>query len=81
MKSYDILIIGAGSIGTSLTAGTLGVTEPIANAVLGTMQYIFDSDGRYDATLSNMMWSAFWTKKPVKRTPPEKPKKQDKKGR
>lgn len=73
--SYADILRGAGSIGASLTAGTLGITEPIANAVLGTMQYIFDSDGRYDATIENMMWSAFWTKKPVKRTPPEKPKK------
>lgn len=79
--SYADILRGAGEIGTRFTAGRFGVTDPIADAVLGTMQYIFDSDGRYDATLGNMMWSAFWTKKPVKRKPPEKPAKEDKKGR
>jgi len=79
--SYADIMRGLGEIGTRLTASRFGVTDPIADAVLGTMQYIFDSDGRYDATLRNMMWSAFWTKKPVKRTPPEKPEKPKKKGR
>lgn len=73
--SYADILRGAGSIGTSLTAARTGITEPIANAVLGTMQYLTDSDGRYEATLKNMIWSALWTKKPVKRTPPEKPEK------
>ena len=76
--SYADIMRGLGEIGTRFTAGRFGVTDPIADAVLGTMQYIFDSDGRYDATLRNMMWSAFWTKKPVKRTPPEKPEKPEK---
>ena len=79
--SYADILRGAGEIGTRLTAGRYGITDPLADAVLGTMQYIFDSDGRYDATLRNMMWSAFWTKKPVKRTPPEKPEKPKRKGR
>ena len=81
--SYADILRSVGDVGASLTAGYTGATAPLVGTVLGTMQYLFDSDGRYDATLGNMMWSAFWTKKPVKRKPPEKPEKpkKEQKGR
>lgn len=66
---------------TSATAARTGVTDTIANTAFTTLQYILDGDGRYDSTMSNMVWSAFWNKKPVEREvskKPEEPKKKKK---
>ena len=63
----------------SATAARTGVTDTIANIALTTLQYMFDGDGRYDSTLSNIVWSAFWNKKPVEREVPKKPEEPKKK--
>ena len=63
----------------SATAARTGVTDTIANTALTTLQYMFDGDGRYDSTLSNIVWSAFWNKKPVEREVPKKPEEPKKK--
>ena len=68
----DILKEFAGAV-TSATAVRTGVTDTIANTVCTTLQYMMDGDGRYDHALSNMVWSAFWNKKPVEREVPKKP--------
>ncbi len=58
---------------TSATAARTGITDTMANTVFTTLQYILDGDGRYDNSLTNMVWSAFWNKKPVEREVPKKP--------
>lgn len=58
---------------TSVTAGYTGITDTMANAVMTTMQYMADGDGRYDKSLSNIVWSAVWNKKPVEVEVPKKP--------
>ena len=58
---------------TSVTAGRTGITDTMANAVMTTMQYMADGDGRYDKSLSNIVWSAVWNKKPVEVEVPKKP--------
>ena len=63
----------------SATAARTGVTDTIANTALTTLQYMLDGDGRYDSTLSNIVWSAFWNKKPVEREVPKKPEEPKKK--
>lgn len=64
---------------TSITATKTGITDTMVNAVFGTIQYMTDGDGRYDTNLQNMVWSAFWNKKPVEREIPKKPKEGEKK--
>ena len=64
---------------TSATAARTGVTDTIANTAFTTLQYMLDGDGRYDSTLSNIVWSAFWNKKPVEREVPKKPEEPKKK--
>lgn len=64
---------------TSATAARTGVTDTIANTAFTTLQYILDGDGRYDSTMSNIVWSAFWNKKPVEREVPKKPEEPKKK--
>ncbi len=64
----------------SATAARTGVTDTIANAAFTTLQYMLDGDGRYDSTLSNIVWrSVFWNKKPVEREVPKKPEEPKKK--
>ena len=58
---------------TSVTAGYTGITDTMANAVMTTMQYMTDGDGRYDKSLLNIVWSAVWNKKPVEVEVPKKP--------
>lgn len=64
---------------TSATAARTGITDTIANTAFTTLQYMLDGDGRYDSTLSNIVWSAFWNKKPVEREVPKKPEEPKKK--
>ena len=58
---------------TAASAAKTGITDTMANAVMTTMQYMADGDGRYDKSLSNIVWSAVWNKKPVEREIPQKP--------
>lgn len=58
---------------TAASAAKTGITDTMANAVGTTLQYMADGDGRYDKTLSNIVWSAIWNKKPVEREIPQKP--------
>lgn len=71
----------SGEIGASLLAGRTGITAPIVDAVMTSLQYLFDDDGQYEATLNNIIWSAAWSKKPVRKEVPEKPPEKKKKGR
>nr|DAX84660.1 MAG TPA: crystallin beta/gamma motif-containing protein [Caudoviricetes sp.] len=72
----------AAMTGTYLTANKFGVTDTMTNAVFSTMQYLWDDDGRYEASLRNMIIrSAIFGKKPVKRVIPERPKKEEKRRR
>lgn len=60
---------------SSLTAGRTGITSTMTDAVTGTMQYLNDSDNRYDASWKNIIWSIVFDKKPVERDVPKRPKK------
>ena len=64
---------------TAASAAKTGITDTMANAVGTTLQYMADGDGRYDKTLSNIVWSAIWNKKPVEREIPQEPVKPKKK--
>nr|DAL72330.1 MAG TPA: crystallin beta/gamma motif-containing protein [Caudoviricetes sp.] len=64
---------------TAVSAAKTGITDTMANAVTTTLQYMADGDGRYDKSLSNIVWSAIWNKKPVEREIPQKPVKPKKK--
>lgn len=72
---------------SSLTAARTGITSTMADAITGTMQYLNDSDNRYDAGWKNIIWSIVFDKKPVGREVPQKPdpapknKKKKKKGK
>ena len=72
----------AAMTGTYLTANKFGVTDTMTNAVFSTMQYLWDDDGRYEASFRNIIIrSAIFGKKPIKRVIPERPKKEEKRRR
>lgn len=79
--TYTDIAKSALGIATSVTAAKTGITDTMANSVLTTMQYMNDTDGRYDPSLKNIMWSAMFNKKPVERAVPEKPEVPKKKKR
>lgn len=58
---------------SSLTAARTGITSTMTDAITGTMQYLNDSDNRYDADWKNIIWSAVFDKKPVERDIPKRP--------
>lgn len=58
---------------SSLTAARTGITSTMTDAITGTMQYLNDSDNRYDAGWKNIIWSIVFDKKPVGREVPQKP--------
>lgn len=60
---------------SSLTAARTGITSTMTDAITGTMQYLNDSDNRYDASWKNIIWSIVFDKKPVERDVPKRPKK------
>lgn len=60
---------------SSLTAARTGITSTMTDAITGTMQYLNDSDNRYDADWKNIIWSVVFDKKPVERDVPKRPKK------
>ena len=64
---------------TAVSAAKTGITDTTASYVTTTLQYMADGDGRYDKSLSNIVWSAIWNKKPVEREIPQKPVKPKKK--
>lgn len=77
--TYTDIAKAAGGIATSLTAARTGITDTMANAVFTTMQYMDDTDGRYDPSLKNIVWSALFNKKPADREIPDKPEQPKKK--
>lgn len=72
----DILKSGLNAASTlpGIGAANTGLTDTVINSVLTTMQYMENTDGRYDPTLKNIIWSALFNKKPVEREIPDKPK-------
>ena len=58
---------------SSLTAARTGITSTMTDAITGTMQYLNDSDNRYDADWKNIIWSIVFDKKPVERDIPKRP--------
>ena len=62
---------------SSLTAARTGITSTMTDAITGTMQYLNDSDNRYDAYWKNIIWSVVFDKKPVERDIPKRPKKDE----
>lgn len=58
---------------SSLTAARTGITSTMTDAITGTMQYLNDSDNRYDAGWKNIIWSIVFDKKPVERDIPKRP--------
>lgn len=64
---------GVAQTATAVSAAKTGITDTMASAVTTTLQYMADGDGRYDKSLSNIVWSAIWNKKPVEREIPQKP--------
>lgn len=58
---------------SSLTAARTGITSTMTDAITGTMQYLNDSDNRYDAGWKNIIWSIVFDKMPVGREVPQKP--------
>lgn len=58
---------------SSLTAAGTGITSTMTDAITGTMQYLNDSDNRYDADWKNIIWSVVFDKKPVERDIPKRP--------
>jgi hypothetical protein len=64
---------------SSLTAAQTGVTSTMVNAVTSTMQYMLDTDMRYDPSWKNIIWSALFDKKPVEREIPKRPPAEPKK--
>lgn len=68
---------------STLTAAHTGITNTLMDAITGTMQYMNDTDNRYEGGW-NIVWSAVFDKKPVereipKKTEPEQKSKKDKK--
>lgn len=68
---------------SSLTAARTGITSTMTDTITGTMQYLNDSDNRYDVDWKNIIWSIVFDKKPVERDipkrPPAEPKRKKKK--
>lgn len=62
---------------SSLTAARTGITSTMTDAITGTMQYLNDSDNRYDTDWKNIIWSVVFDKKPVERDIPKRPKKDE----
>lgn len=58
---------------SSLTAARTGITSTMTDAITGTMQYLNDSDNRYDADWKNIIWSVVFDKKPVEHDIPKRP--------
>lgn len=62
---------------STLTAAHTGITNTLMDAVTGTMQYMNDTDNRYEGGW-NIVWSAVFDKKPVEREIPKKPEPEQK---
>lgn len=57
---------------STFTAAHTGITNTLMDAITGTMQYMNDTDNRYEGGW-NIVWSAVFDKKPVEREIPKKP--------
>ena len=62
---------------STLTAAHTGITNTLMDAITGTMQYMNDTDNRYEGGW-NIVWSAVFDKKPVEREIPKKPESEPK---
>lgn len=62
---------------STLTAAHTGITNTLMDAITGTMQYMNDTDNRYEGGW-NIVWSAVFDKKPVEREIPKKPEPEQK---
>lgn len=71
--TYSEILRHAANAGSTLTASRTGLTNTLVDAITGTMQYLNDTDNRYDADWKNIVWSALFDKKPVEREIPQKP--------
>ena len=58
---------------STVTAARTGISNTLVDAITGTMQYLNDTDDRYDANWKNIIWSALFDKKPVEREIPKRP--------
>lgn len=59
---------------SSLTAARTGITSTMTDAITGTMQYLNDSDNRYDPEWTNILRSVIFDKQPIERAIPKRPK-------
>lgn len=59
---------------SSLTAARTGITSTMTDAITGTMQYLNDSDNRYDPEWTNILRSVIFDKQPAEREIPKRPK-------
>lgn len=59
---------------SSLTAARTGITSTMTDAITGTMQYLNDSDNRYDPEWTNILRSVIFDKQPTERAIPKRPK-------
>lgn len=59
---------------SSLTAARTGITSTMTDAITGTMQYLNDSDNRYDPEWTNILRSVIFDKQPAERAIPKRPK-------
>ncbi|MDY3296637.1 hypothetical protein, partial [Selenomonas sp.] len=71
--TYSEILRHAANAGSTLTASRTGLTNTLVDAITGTMQYLNDTDNRYDADWKNIVWSALFDKKPVEREIQQKP--------
>lgn len=71
--TYSEILRHAANAGSTLTASRTGLTNTLVDAITGTMQYLNDTDDRYDANWKNIIWSALFDKKPVEREIPKRP--------
>lgn len=62
---------------SSLTAARTGITSTMTDAITGTMQYLNDSDNRYDPEWTNILRSVIFDKQPAERDIPKRPKKDE----
>ena len=77
--TYSEILGHAAAGAATLTAARTGITTTMTNAITGTMQYMLDTDMRFDPTWKNIVWSAIFDKRPVEREIPKKPPVESKK--
>lgn len=71
--TYAEIFRHGANMATGMTAATTGVSSTLIDAVTGTMEYMLDTENRYDANWRNVIWSAIFDKRPVEKEIPQKP--------